>query len=112
MSISYAATAAPRRARRRRFRIAALWPRARTRRRALRALRATPLAVQIVIGAVALLMLWLAANWVYQVIRKPAELFFPVSGALYKTPPETWRQYEPIFRAHSTAVITPDFLAA
>jgi len=57
-------------------------------------------------------MLWLAANWVYQVIRKPAELFFPVSGALYKTPPETWRQYEPIFRAHSTAVITPDFLAA
>src|SRR5439155_8107829 len=41
-----------------------------------------------------------------------AELFFPVSGALSKTPPETWRQYEPIFRGHSTAVMTPAFLAA
>jgi hypothetical protein len=27
-------------------------------------------------------------------------------------PSETWHQYQPIFRAHSTAVITPDFLAA
>ena len=59
-----------------------------------------------------ILALWFAANWGYQVIRKPAELFFPVSGALSKTPPETWRQYEPIFRGHSTAVMTPAFLAA
>ena len=59
-----------------------------------------------------ILVLWFAANWGYQVIRKPAELFFPVSGALAKTPPETWRQYEPIFRGHSTAVMTPAFLAA
>jgi hypothetical protein len=59
-----------------------------------------------------ILTLWFAANWAYQVIRKPAELFFPVSGALSKTPPETWRQYEPIFREHSTAVMTPGFLAA
>jgi hypothetical protein len=54
----------------------------------------------------------LAINWIYQVARKPAELFFPVSGVLSKTPAETWRQYEPIFREHSTPVITPDFLAA
>jgi hypothetical protein len=54
----------------------------------------------------------LAANWVYQVVRKPTELFFPVSGALAKTPTETWRQYGPLFRGHSTAVITPDLLAA
>jgi hypothetical protein len=47
-----------------------------------------------------------------QVARKPTELFFPVSGALFKSPAETWRQYEPIFREHSTAVITPEFLAA
>jgi hypothetical protein len=46
------------------------------------------------------------------VIRKPTELFFPVSGALGKTPSETWRQYEPLFRGHATAVITPEFLAA
>jgi hypothetical protein len=60
----------------------------------------------------ALVVLAFAVNWTYQVIRKPAELFFPVSGALSKTPAETWRQYEPIFRAHATGVITADFLAA
>ena len=53
-----------------------------------------------------------ALNWVVQVARKPAELFFPVSGVLNKTPAETWRSYEPIFRAHSTAIMTPDLLAA
>ncbi len=57
-------------------------------------------------------MLCLAVNWIYQVVRKPSELFFPVSGALYKTPPETWNAYAPIFRKHSTSVITPDLLAA
>jgi hypothetical protein len=35
-----------------------------------------------------------------------------VSGALTKTPSETWRQYGPLFREHSTAVITPELLAA
>lgn len=59
-----------------------------------------------------LVALSFAVNWGYQVVRKPAELFFPVSGALSKTPAATWRQYEPIFREHATAVITPDFLAA
>jgi len=53
------------------------------------------------VAALALLAVWSAANWVYQVIRKPTELFFPVSGVLSKTPAETWRQYEPLFRAHS-----------
>jgi hypothetical protein len=58
------------------------------------------------------LALWAAANWTYHVVRKPTELFFPVSGALYKTPAETWREYGGHFRARSTAVITPEFLAA
>ena len=101
-----------RRSRRRRFHIASIWPRARSRRRALRALRAAPLTVRLVVGAVVVLAVWSAANWVYQVIRKPTELFFPVSGVLSKTPSETWRQYESLFRQHSTAVITPDLLAA
>jgi len=61
---------------------------------------------------IALVAAAFAINWIYHVIRKPAELFFPVSGALGKTPVQTWRQYEPIFRAHSTAVITPELLAA
>jgi len=46
------------------------------------------------------------------VVRKPAELFFPVSGALTRRPPRRWRQYEPIFREHSTALITAELLAA
>ena len=81
-------------------------------RRAGRALAAAPLAVHVVLGAIVALALWAAGNWVYQVVRKPTELFFPVSGALFKTPAETWREYAPLFRAHATAVITPDFLAA
>jgi len=53
-----------------------------------------------------------AVNWIVQVARKPTELFFPVSGVLHKTPAETWRSYAPIFREHSTAVMTPELLAA
>ena len=73
---------------------------------------AAPLVIRILAGAVIVLAVWLAVNWMYHVIRKPAELFFPVSGGLAKTPPETWRQYGPLFRAHATAVITPELLAA
>ena len=73
---------------------------------------AAPLAVRILVGAVVVLTVWSAVNWAYQVIRKPTELFFPVSGALGKTPRETWRQYGPLFRAHATSVITPELLAA
>lgn len=89
-----------------------LWPSAPLRRRWLQAFRRAPLPVQIVVGTAAVFTLWLAVNWTYQVIRKPSELFFPVSGTLYKTPAETWRQYAPIFEQHATRVITPDFLAA
>ena len=60
----------------------------------------------------AVVLLWLGVNWVYQVIRKPSELFFPVSGTLYKTPAETWQEYAPLFKRHSTRVMTPTLLAA
>jgi hypothetical protein len=103
---------AGRRRRRRRSRLAALWPRPAARRRLAPAFRAAPLPAQIAVGTLAAVALWFAANGLVQVVRKPTELFFPVSGVLYKTPPETWRQYEPIFRAHATATITPEFLAA
>ena len=65
----------------------------------------------LIVVAVALI-LWLAVNWVYQVVRKPSELFFPVSGTLNKTPTETWRQYSPLFQKYSTNVISPELLAA
>ena len=56
--------------------------------------------------------MWAASNIVYQVIRKPTELFFPVSGTLYKTPAETWDAYARLFRRHATDVISAEFLAA
>jgi len=100
------------RARRRRFRLPGLWPSARLHRRAWRSLRhATPL-TQILVGVTACLALALAVNWTYQVIRKPSELFFPLSGTLYKTPSQTWSAYGPIFRAYSTPIMTPQLLAA
>ena len=68
--------------------------------------------MQIIMGLAIALAVSLAINWVYQVIRKPTELFFPVSGTLFKNPPETWRQYAPIFRKHATNIMTPELLAA
>ncbi len=62
--------------------------------------------------AIVVVAVWAAANGVYQAIRKPTELFFPVSDALAKSPAETWRAYGPLFEEHSTTVITPAFLAA
>ncbi|MGH7400120.1 MAG: lytic transglycosylase domain-containing protein, partial [Candidatus Rokuibacteriota bacterium] len=75
-------------------------------------LLAAPLAVRIVVFTLALVIVWSGANWAYQVIRKPTELFFPVSGTLTKAPAETWRSYAPLFRRHATASITPELLAA
>ena len=79
---------------------------------AWRTLRAAPAWVQVSAGAAFVVALFFALNGVYQVIRKPAELFFPVAGTLHKAPAQTWRQYGPLFRAHSTAVMTPELLAA
>ncbi|MET0532813.1 MAG: lytic transglycosylase domain-containing protein [Steroidobacter sp.] len=98
--------------RRSRWSVPNFWPKAATRRRWLNALRSLPLTLQVVVVVVLIVTSWFAINWIYQVIRKPSELFFPVSGTLYKTSAETWQSYEPIFRKHSTATITPDLLAA
>ena len=81
-------------------------------RRPLRAMLSAPLAVRVLVAAVVILTSWFAFNWMYQTIRKPSEVFFPVSDVLTKTPAETWRQYGPLFNEHSTAVITPELLAA
>jgi hypothetical protein len=53
-----------------------------------------------------------AVNWLYQLVRKPTEAFFPLDGTLAKTPAQTWREYGALFREHSTAVMTPELLAA
>jgi hypothetical protein len=84
----------------------------RLRRRWWRRLRRAPASVQLATAVAVVVALWAVVNAVYQVARKPTELFFPVSGALYKTPAETWRHYGWLFREHATGVITPELLAA
>ena len=66
----------------------------------------------LTVWLVALVVAVFALNWAYQVFRKPAELLFPVSGTLAKTPSETWAQYAPLFRRYSTALISAELLAA
>jgi len=107
-TISHAAPRATR-TRRRRARRSPVW---RLAGRARVALRGTPLAVRIIASAILLVAVWGSVNWIVQAVRKPTEMFFPVSGSLAKTPAETWRQYGPLFVEHSTAVITPELLAA
>ena len=71
-----------------------------------------PATLQLGVFAALVVTLWFALNWIYQVVRKPSELFFPISGQFYKGPPETWDAYGALFERHSTAVMTPDLLAA
>jgi hypothetical protein len=66
-----------------------------------------------IVGSVTILLAVVAlTNLVYQVIRKPTELFVFVDHRLDKEPAETWRQYGPLFRTYSTSTITPELLAA
>src|SRR5260370_20891717 len=95
-----------------RWRRLRLWPSAAVGRGWRRRLRRAPPAVRISIGVLFAAILTLGVNGIYQVVRKPTELFFPVSGTLYKTPSETWRVYAPIFRRYATRTITPELLAA
>jgi len=77
-----------------------------------RKLVAVPAAVRIVVAVAAILVLVPLVNVVYQVVRKPTELFFFVGTALDKEPAETWRQYSAHFRTYSTDTVTPELLAA
>jgi len=81
-------------------------------RRAWLKLKSAPPAVRVIAVAAMVLAVFSATNLVYQVARKPTEMFFPVSGALNKAPAETWRQYAPLFREYSTATVPPELLAA
>jgi hypothetical protein len=81
-------------------------------RRIKRWWRPAPPLAKVLMAMLVVLILWLGVNWIYQVVRKPSELFFPVSGTLYKSPAETWQKYAPIFKKFATNVMTPDLLAA
>jgi hypothetical protein len=88
----------------RRWRRRARW----ARRKLARVPRTITIAAGVTIG----LALLVVANLVYQVIHKPTELFAFVGHRLDKEPPETWRQYGPLFRTYSTGTIPPELLAA
>jgi hypothetical protein len=81
-------------------------------RRVRRWWQPAPRPAKFIMAALVVLVLWLGFNWIYQVVRKPSELFFPVSGTLNKSPADTWAEYAAIFKKFSTQVMTPDFLAA
>lgn len=53
-----------------------------------------------------------ALNLIYQVVRKPGELFAPISGSLSKNPASTWQSYGALFEEYSTSILSPELLAA
>jgi hypothetical protein len=73
---------------------------------------AYPLPIRYLVSGVIILLVWAGVNWMYQAINKPTEVFFALDDTLDKSPSETWRQYGPLFREHSTSIITPELLAA
>ena len=73
---------------------------------------ATPPAVRTLVVLIAAAGLFLLANLIHHVIRKPTEMLFPMSGMLKKSPAETWREYGPLFREYSTVAISAELLAA
>lgn len=87
-------------------------PRAGARSRRTRRAWRLPSPVQLALYLVCAAMLAVGADLIYQVIRKPTELLFPVSGVLYKTPGETWRAYAGVFRGNATAHVSAELLAA
>ncbi len=72
----------------------------------------TPRPIRIAATFALLLTTLALTNLLYQIIRKPTELFAFVGHRLDKEPAETWRQYGSLFRTYSTATITPELLAA
>ncbi|MFI5020818.1 MAG: lytic transglycosylase domain-containing protein [Alphaproteobacteria bacterium] len=75
-------------------------------------MNAAPLAVTAFVVATMLLAVFSATALVYQVVRKPTEMFFAFGSTFNKLPAETWRQYEPLLHEYSTGTITPELLAA
>ncbi len=78
----------------------------------MRRLRSLPLPVRAAITVATAAVLLAAANLVYQVARKPADILGPLGGTLDKTPAETWQEYGPLFQQHATAAIPAELLAA
>jgi hypothetical protein len=81
-------------------------------RRMLAALRKSPPLLRVFVSAALMVLLLAGGNWIYHAVHKPSEVLFPLDDTLNKTPTATWREYGSLFKKHSTAVITPELLAA
>jgi hypothetical protein len=68
-------------------------------------------AARLIAAGIAALVLLAGLNWVVQAARKPSEVLFPFDG-FARTPAETWAEYGPLFRAHATAAVPAERLAA
>jgi hypothetical protein len=66
----------------------------------------------IIWHCVLLIGVFFTLNWIYQVARKPGEIFAPFSTSLSKSPDSTWQSYGSLFEEHSTNIISAEFLAA
>ncbi|MGA7865297.1 MAG: hypothetical protein WA709_31140 [Stellaceae bacterium] len=78
----------------------------------LRKFKALPTPMRVVIIGVAVLAVCSVGNLIYQMLRKPTEVFALIPSEFNKAPIETWRQYAPLFREYSTVSIPPELLAA
>ena len=61
---------------------------------------------------IALIPTLFTVNWIWQAIVKPSELIGLLEAGYYKDPRNTWQAFGPLFREHSTPIITPELLAA
>ena len=65
----------------------------------------------MVLAVLAVLALIAALNWVIQAARKPSEALFAFDSFV-KSPAQTWAEYGDLFRAHATAAVPAELLAA
>lgn len=77
-----------------------------------RTLATLPRVVQVVLVLSVLAVGAAVVNTAHWVVRKPTVLLAPISGALAKTPAQTWDSYGDDFRRHSTAAVSAELLAA
>jgi hypothetical protein len=118
MALTRAASAPPRKARKRRVRRTRPAFRAwllRWRERCLRAwgfLVAVPRPALYTAAILLVLLIFSVTNLVYQIIRKPSELLVPISSDFDKAPMATWQEYAALFRTYSTGTISTELLAA
>ncbi len=78
----------------------------------LKAVWTSPPLVRVTLLPVLLFFLWFGVNVAFQTYHKPSEMLFPLDRSFNKHPTQTWKEYEPLFREHATAIITPELLAA